>query len=576
MLLALVACGGGGGGSDASSKTPKSFVSGTVAAGAPVVGIVNVLGANGLSASSFIESDGSYSIDVTLLTAPFILFAEGSVNGKGLTMYSASVAAGNVNITPITDFILRNALAGSAEAAYTNWTSSQVSATALIAAETNAQQQIEPVLNALGIDSNVDLISTPFSADQTGIDMVLEVLTINYSGTEATVTNSLTGSSFTDDLTVSSDNSNALPAADTFAMNTVLTDQEALNQVFQILENLYATIPPTVMQLDTFAPYVADDFLDDGGINKTQLLDGFANDDGLSIGFTVDVVIDRIMDVSATSYDKGYWVRLYYTDSEESDSFLTTMVFDGVKWLWYGDRTWSDISAKAHASMNLFETFPTSFQTGYELHLGDELNYAYNQGVRSAIVTGPGLPASGVIFEHLFPETQFAIYLDINKGNFYSVSDDAALSVIQDNAEYVFTLCSESAADLYNNVATCTALQTYTDTVIKPPVLNSELNASMFISLTNPLSHDSTDVNFGGLINVSWITPENTEPGEVFLGWTTMGTGYQAFTDPLPGATSVTLDTIGLPAPGVNDWASIFIRTTDIYDRDFNMGWTFF
>ena len=225
--------------------------------------------------------------------------------------------------------------------------------------------------------------------------------------------------------------------------------------------------------------------------------------------------------------------------------------------------------------MSVSGTVPNTFLTGYEFNMSDDLNYAYNQGIRSAIVTGPGLPASGLIFEHLFPETRFAIYLG-NKGVFYSVANDAVLSVIQDNAEYIFTYCPEAAADLFNSIATCTALQTYTDTVMKPPVLNSELNASMFISLTNPSSHDSADVNFGGLINVNWIAPANTETGEVLLWWTAIGVQYQAFADPLPGATSATLDTIGLPAPDVSDWASIFIRTTDIYDRDFNMGWSFF
>jgi len=507
---------------------------------------VNVLGANGASASSPIESDGSYSVDVSLLTAPFILYAEGRVNGKGLTMYSAAIAAGTVNIT-----------------AYANWTSSQVSATDLIAAETNVQQQIEPVLNALGIDSNVDLISTPFSADLTGIDMALEVLTIDYSGTVATVTNNITGSSFTDDFTDVADNVNTLPVSDFSNENITLTDQYAINKIWQLLVDLYATTRPTALQMDTFAPYV-------------QLLDGFVNyDEGPNVGFSLNVVIDRELDVSETAYTKGYWVRFYYSDSEISDSFLTTMVYDGSKWLFYGDRTWVKTGARAHASMNVFGSYPTNFQTGYAFYINDNVNYAYNQGVRSAIVTGPSLPASGVIFEHLFPETQFGIYLDQNNGNFYTIIDDDALSAIQDNAEYTFTFCPESAAELYDGTATCNALQTYTDTVMKRPVLNADINASMFVSLTEPASHNVSDMNFGGLININWTVPVNTRSGGVFLGWRASGVQYQAFADPLPGETSATLDTIGLPAPGAGEWSSIFIRVTDEYDREFNMGWTF-
>jgi hypothetical protein len=112
----LSSCGGGGGGgSSPTTTTPTTqvnkTVSGSAAAGAPIVGIVNIKGANGGTASSNIDSDGLYSIDISNIDAPYILFAEGSVNGRSLTMYSATVAAGTVNITPITDFILRNALA---------------------------------------------------------------------------------------------------------------------------------------------------------------------------------------------------------------------------------------------------------------------------------------------------------------------------------------------------------------------------------------------------------------------------------------------------------------------------------
>ena len=253
--LFIVGCGGGSDPDNSTTPTANNTVSGTVASGEPIVGIVNVQGANGLTASSPIESDGSYNIDVTALTPPFILFAEGSVNGRSLTMYSAAVATGTVNITPITDFILRNALSGTAEAAFTGWASSQVSAAALIAAETNVQQQLQPVLDALGIASDVDLISTPFNADLTGMDLVLEALTITYSGSVATVTNNLSGSSFTDDFTVTTDNSNALPTTDASVSPIALTDQQAINQVWQMLEDLFATSAPTAIELNAFAPF---------------------------------------------------------------------------------------------------------------------------------------------------------------------------------------------------------------------------------------------------------------------------------------------------------------------------------
>ena len=109
---------------------------------------------------------------------------------------------------------------------------------------------------------------------------------------------------------------------------------------------------------------------------------------------------------------------------------------------------------------------------------------------------------------------------------------------------------------------------------MKPPVLNSELNASLFASLLQPTSHNVSDLNFGGQISVSWTNPANTFSGEVGLGWNTSSTLYWIDEDPGEGGTSVNLDTTGLPAP--DGWMGLFIRVTDEYERDFNMGWGFF
>ena len=573
FAFTVTACGGGGSTSAPPPPVDKSTISGTAASGAPIVGIVNILGANGAAASSAIGSDGSYNIDVTSLTPPYILFAEGHVTGKSVAMYSAAVAAGTVNITPITDFILRNALAGPAESAYANWATSQVSAAALTAAEANAQQQLEPVLTAMGISSDVDLITSPFNADQTGLDMVLEALTITYNGTVATVTNNLSGSSFTDDFTVSTDDTNGLSTVDASTVDMALIDQQAMNDVWQILENLFATSVPTVEQLNTFAPYVADDYLNSGGFTKTVELNDFAAGNGPAIGFTMEVVIDRVMDVSGTGYQRGYWVRCFYSDSQHSDSFLTSMVFNGTNWLLYGDRSWVSAGIKAHSTMFVSEVGTSTFSTGYEFDMDDDMNYAYDHDARSAIVTGPGLPASGVLFEHRYPITRFEIYG--YGGVYHAVASDTELSAVQDNAEYLFVFCPQSAADLFSGAAMCTPLYVHRDTVMKPPVLKSELNASMFVTMTTPSSHNASVINFGGPINVNWTAPEHTTSGEVLLAWWAENVAYQVSADPLPGATSLTLDTTGLPVPGAGEWSGIFIRTTDMYDRGFNMGWSF-
>ena len=86
-------------------------LSGTAAGGAAIVGTVVVKGANGNVKSAVIEADGTYEVDVTGLTAPYRLRAEGTVGGKHYKLHSYTEEAsvgGTVNITPFTDLIIAN------------------------------------------------------------------------------------------------------------------------------------------------------------------------------------------------------------------------------------------------------------------------------------------------------------------------------------------------------------------------------------------------------------------------------------------------------------------------------------
>lgn len=569
MILgfSLAGCGGGdnpGGGA--------VTISGVAAAGAPVSGIVNVKGANGEVASSPINTDGTYSLDVSSLTPPYILFAEGTVNGKGIKIYSVGVSAGTINITPVTDFILRNAIGRSVETAFNSWGTTQVSEAALSTAETDVQTQLTPLLNAMGVPSDTDLLTTPFQADHSGLDAVLDAIEISYNGNTATIVNNLTGSSYTDDVTVLGDSS-GLPAADEAGSQGALTDAQAINAFWKSLEDLFVTAPSSTAITDWVNNRIAEDFLDEGQ-NKTNLLNDWLSDNDPIIGETFSAVIVAPIDVSATVYTKGYSVRVSFSNNIESGDFLTPMVFDGATWLWFGDRKWLDTGANASAFMSVSGgVVPNTFSTGFELSLEDDFNFAFNKGVRSAVVRGPGLPADGVVYEHRFPDPSFGIFGSF--GVFFIISDDALISAIPDNAEYTFTLCSETAIDLANNgTGSCTVLQTYTDTVIKPPLLNSELNASKFASLTNPSTHNLSSLNFGGQISVNWTKPANTNSRQVFFIWSASSTRFSLSVDVEGGGTSAVLDTTDLPVS--DGFAGLFVRVGDNFGRDFNMGWSFF
>ena len=87
--LSILAAGCGGGGGSSTPVAPPDMLSGTAAAGAAIIGQVTVKGSAGNTTSTLIEANGNYNVDVSGLTAPYILRAEGTVGGKAYTLQRA-------------------------------------------------------------------------------------------------------------------------------------------------------------------------------------------------------------------------------------------------------------------------------------------------------------------------------------------------------------------------------------------------------------------------------------------------------------------------------------------------------
>lgn len=80
--FALSGCSDDGSGGGGTTPPAANLLSGTAAAGAAVIGTVTVKGALGNVTSALIETDGTYDVDVTGLTAPYRLRAQGTVGGR--------------------------------------------------------------------------------------------------------------------------------------------------------------------------------------------------------------------------------------------------------------------------------------------------------------------------------------------------------------------------------------------------------------------------------------------------------------------------------------------------------------
>jgi len=211
MLAALVACGGGGGGSNSSQ------LSGVAAYGAPMQGAsITLTDANGQSRTTNTSADGSYTLDVTGLTAPFLLKASGAA-GDSVKEYAALVTSAPTegktvvaNVTPLTHALVT--MVSSDGASPHEFTDSSklktLDASKLSAALVNLQAALKNVLVETGLSEKFDPLTVRFKADRTNAeDTLLDTIKVSVSDQGVTLHNARvsvndTGSANTDEATV--------------------------------------------------------------------------------------------------------------------------------------------------------------------------------------------------------------------------------------------------------------------------------------------------------------------------------------------------------------------------------------
>lgn len=185
----LSACPDSGGGIPASSG---ASLSGTAAVGAPLTNAtITVKDRNGLQATGTTGADGKYSVNVSTLTAPFLLKVTAVGNPD---RYSVGSQAGIVNLTPLTDMVVRNyyrARGLDVATLFTTLSSTDpIPTTDEVALLVNQTKNlVARSLEANGVDADgYNFITTSFNANNAGVDAVLASSTLTDNGTTMTLT----------------------------------------------------------------------------------------------------------------------------------------------------------------------------------------------------------------------------------------------------------------------------------------------------------------------------------------------------------------------------------------------------
>jgi hypothetical protein len=548
MMLMVVGCGGGGGGDNA---TTGSTISGVAAAGAPIVGKVTLKDSKGVEKVVTIAADGKYSIDVTGLTPPFALRADGDVGGQEYHLYSAAVESDinkNINITPFTDLIVANMARQIAENYYKSGNFSSLNEANLAAAQTALQTKLQTVLTAMGLGAAIDLLRTSFNTDHTGLDAVIDVVQVSVdpATVQATLTNVVNKETMLMNIAAGGTTSDTFTGKD---LNPeVGADLQQIEKMWKDFIALYATALPTEAQLAVFCTD-ANTFIDNGQNLQETLTDMTTSPKNIGMKFVSMALVSLDTTkgtavVTLTVQDK--------TGANNSPDEPMHVIKQNGKWLWSGNGRIAGVRIRPYALY---------FQGGTQIHTG--LNLSVDRAgasVQSAVVTGSGLPDAGVILNKQINNGWFVMLG--NGGNCYWIADDAVIGNIADNSVYTTKLYSGANG-------TGTLLATYTNPIYKRPLKRSELSGANFPAITAPTQATLAAFTSGNL-NVTWTLPSGHHYNWLQLrlydaNWTnTVSVESDGLTST---ATSATL-TVTAPSFPVA-YRQLSVTAQDVYGRRF-------
>jgi hypothetical protein len=486
--LALAACGGGGG--DATPQV-STLLSGTAAAGAPIIGTVTIKDSATPTAQTktvTIAADGKYTVDVSDLTAPYMVRADGFVGGNEYHLYSAGTAAdvgGTINITPLTDLIVANIAGSVAQSYFDNGDFSGLTAAELTAQADALKSKLLPVLQALGVSDSIDLLRASFSTDHTGLDAALDILQVSTDPTTqiATITNIITQQQMTSNIATGA---YAGAMTETTGVATGVTDIQALSALFNTFSGLFATGVPSETNPTLLSLFDSATFLQ-GGQNLNSFLSEITSDPTI-VGLTFANIAIQSIDVASGTAVVDFDVLFNgQVDNHGPEAFHAIKI--GGQWYLQGDQFIAEIDIDTSAEYHPTDSF-NQFSSGLNLYISDRGGL----GLTDAVVTGPGLPAEGVALVSNIASEHFDL-VGQNSGNFYSLSDAAIAAIAETGESYTVTLFigSEVAA-------------TYNMTIGKRPYLVSSLTAANFPAIIAPTAAGLQAYN-GGNLTVTWTLP---------------------------------------------------------------------
>ncbi len=586
-MLTVAGCGGGGGAGGTPAAPVSAHISGTAAAGLPLVGSVTVKDAKGVTKSVPLSDTGAYEVDVSDMTAPFLFRAEGTVGGRSHVIHSAATAAdanGTINITPLTDLIVSNIAGQLAENYFNSGNFSTLTKAELDSETAGLKAKLLPLLTAMGVDASIDLLRTAFTPLSSALDKVLDILNVSIdpASNVATITNLVTQQQISDDLKVKAAAETATTPLSGTGMATAADDLTLIRKALSDFSAKFATGSPTPGELlplmTSTDPTTGTYNFRHGDATATQFANRMVGWGSLVGGSFTDVTIRKI-DYAITSSNTSPRAFVEFTiknkDGIGLDHQKNMQLVKGTDGTWRlrGDGRVLDTYGSAHMVKNGLNG---CVSTGLEFGIQDP-NTGNSGNVAYVVVTGPGLPAGGLKYQRSATGDQWALQNTVNQNGhvYYQMASnckdystagasDTQIAAIPDDAAYTLT-----AYDSSNAVAQIGGFDIiYTERIPRRPLTLAEAVAATFPSVTTSTPLDSYT---GGNMTISATGADPARAVWMYLGLTDLASGGTTSVDDdvIPDATGSASKTLNLsPAAPPFTHREIRVESHDVYWRN--------
>jgi len=191
----LVACGGGGGSASAPS------LSGVAAVGSPLSGAnITLTDSRGTQRTTIADDNGNYAFtDLTGLQGPFQIMAVMNLGDRTVSHYALLPSISGAQTANVTQLTSAMAALLNTSGILTSLTNDQLAAltpSAINEAKQKVLSTIQPLTSRI-VDGGFDPVSTPFVANGTGADLLLDHLDLTVRADKVSLTNKMAISSST-------------------------------------------------------------------------------------------------------------------------------------------------------------------------------------------------------------------------------------------------------------------------------------------------------------------------------------------------------------------------------------------